>query len=404
MFSTPEGRAWVVLLTAFAIFCILAITVPLSIRWYVINATVAPPTSLKPIDSSVRIRASKEREFRAVTQDRDDVGEGTVIVTEKHSRGFVRLFENSTLTLYNDTQVVLSRVRTPRYKMSARANEIVIEVNRGRVTIGAASPAPPDERALRMVVKTPHAQVVLQEGSYSVFVSKTETQVTSRLGKATIKTQSETQTWRNGRCRVTPGGVIEGPLPPEQNLISNGDFTSILGSSWKEPVRNRQDEADPWGEAKIVAVDGRTMLSFNRRGARTHGELSTIQMVEKDVRDFSSLRFSCEVQVRQQSLAGGGYESTEFPIMVELIYKDALGDSRSKHWGFYYLDPGAGPEWKTLVNGIKVVQDEWYLFETDNLMQSLGDFAPVYITSLRVYASGWDFESAITNISLQVME
>jgi hypothetical protein len=402
--STPEGRAWGILLTAFILFCILAITVPFTVRWHLINATHIPETALKPIQAAVRIRESENTEFLAVTHDRDDIVEGTVIATDEHSRGFVRLFENSTLTLYNDTELLMKRVRTPRYRSSSRSNEITIQIRKGRVAIGAAAPAPPDERALQLTVQTPHASVTLEEGRYSVLVDSAETQVTVLLGKATIDTGDETQTWRNGRCRVVGGTHIDGPLPPEQNLIVNGNFDAILGSGWQEPTRVRQDPGDLLGEAGIAATNEKTMLSFKRLGARTHGEQSTIQFVDKDVRDFSSLKFGCEIQVNYQSLAGGGYESTEFPIMIELKYKDAFGDSRSRYWGFYYLDPGTGPEWKTMINGIKVVQGEWYLFESDNLMQTMGELAPVYIESIRIYASGWDFDSAITGVSLQVKE
>lgn len=404
MLSTPEGRAWGILMTAFILFCILAVTAPFSIHWHLANATRTPETALKPIEAAVRIRTPQNNEFLAVTQDRVDIVEGTVIATDEYSRGFVRLFENSTLTLYNDTEIVLSRVRTPRYKSSPRPNEITIQILKGRVAIGAAAPAPPDERVLRLTVQTPHAQVLLEEGGYSVLVSETETQVTARLGKATIVTAYDSQSWRSGRCRVGNDGQIDGPLPPEQNLIVNGSFDAILGSGWLEPIRIRQDPDDPLGEVEIVATNGKTMLSFRRLGARTHGEQSTVQYVDQDVRDFASLKFSSEIRVNYQSLAGGGYESTEFPIMIELKYKDALGGSRSRYWGFYYLDPGAGPEWKTMVNGIKVVQGEWYLFESTNLMQATSEWVPVYIESIRIYASGWDFDSAITGISLQVKE
>jgi hypothetical protein len=57
-----------------------------------------------------------------------------------------------------------------------------------------------------------------------------------------------------------------------------------------------------------------------------------------------------------------------------------------------------------MVNGLKVVQGEWYPYQSDNLLQSLGDVRPVHIESLRVYASGWDWNSAITNISLLVQQ
>ena len=55
-----------------------------------------------------------------------------------------------------------------------------------------------------------------------------------------------------------------------------------------------------------------------------------------------------------------------------------------------------------MINGTKVIQGEWLPFETDNLMQSMADSLPVHIDSLRVYASGWDWNSEITNISLLV--
>ena len=111
-----------------------------------------------------------------------------------------------------------------------------------------------------------------------------------------------------------------------------------------------------------------------------------------------------EVRVNEQSLLAGGYESTEFPVMVELRYRDTDDDTRFQYWGFYYLNPGTGPEWRKVVNGTKVPQGEWYLFESDNLMQTLGEARPVRIESVRVYASGWDWDSAITNVSLLVQE
>ena len=401
MLSIPTGKAWGVLLTAFAIFCILAIAVPLSIRWYVANATVLQDTALEPIDAAVYVRSLKETEFIAITKGRVHVAEGATVATDGHSRAFVRLFENSTLMVYNDTEVVLGRVRAPRFESSPLPNRVHIDIHHGRVAIGVALPV---DRALDLRVQTPHADMVLEEGSYSISVDPAQTNVTVvRLGQATISARGEKLSLRDGRCRVVPGMSIEGPLPPEQNLIVNGDFSAVLGSGWETPIVHRQDESDPFGEARIAAVDGKTVLQFRRIGARTHGELSTTQRVDKDVRDFTSLKLGCEVRVDHQSLPGGGFDSTEFPVMVELKYRDVLGDLRSRYWGFYYRDPGTGPHWKEMVNGIKVIQGEWYLFETENLMQSMSE-PPVYIDSVRIYASGWDLESAITNFALYVQE
>lgn len=404
MWKTPERRAWVVLLTAFAIFCTLAISVPLSIRGYLTQSMSPQHTTLKPIDAAVHVRHLSESQFLAISDDRPDLAEQTVIVTDSRARAFLRLFESSTLTMYNNTEVVLLRTRSPRFDLSRRPNEIVIRVNRGRVTVAVALPT---QRAVSLHVQTPHADIVLEEDNYSILVTSQDTQITASMGKATLTASvggRETRTWRNGRCRVTAEGLVEGPLPPTQNLVANQNFTSVLGSAWSVPLLTRQDENDPLGQARIDTLDGVTALVFQRYGARTHGELSTTQLIDKDVRDFASLQLSCQVRVNHQSLPGGGFESTEFPIMIELNYRDAQGNPRARYWGFYYLDPGSGPEWRKMINGIKVVQNEWYFFESDNLMQSMGELAPTHIDSLRIYASGWDLDSAITHVSLLVQE
>jgi len=407
VFGTPEGRAWGILLTAFAVFCALVVSVPLGIRWYIVNTMDDQLTILEePIDGAVYVKEPRSTDYIRVTQRHDELAEGSTVTTDERLRAFLRLFDGSTLTLYNDTEIVLERVRSPRFEISPRPNEIQVRVERGRVAIGVASPL---DRELDASVLTPHARVLLEEGSFSVVVDESQTELTIRPirpGEARVITAKKTLRLNSGRCRVTADGQIEGPLPQEKNLIVNGDFDAVLDRGWEAPEQQRQDENDPFGEARVVALEGQNILAFTRQSATTHGETSIIQFIDKDVRDFESLRLSCEVLVNHQSLAGGGYESTEFPVMIELRYRDSVGNPRSRYWGFYYLDPGTGPEWRTMVNGIKVVQGEWYPFETENLMQdqSMRDIRPAHVDAVRVYASGWDWDSAITNIALLVQE
>jgi hypothetical protein len=407
--STPEGRAWGILLTAFAIFCILVVSVPLSVHWYIRNATVAQDVTLEePIDGTVYVQEPRGTELIATTHRRDDVAEGTTVATDDHLRAFLRLFDGSTLQLDYNTRIVLQRVRSPRFTASPRPNEIRIYVERGQVDIGVSAPM---RRAMLMAVVTPHAEITLKEGSFSVGVGAEQTELairTIRPGEATITAAGETLRLASGRCLVrdpVPQGMsaIQGPLPPDQDLVVNGSFESVLDRGWEEPEQQR-DPADPVGDIGIAATDGKPVLEFSRYGAETHGETSITQIIDQDVHRFTSIRLTFEVLVNHQSLAGGGYKSTEFPIMVELKYRDPLDNLRSLYWGFYYLDPGTGPEWRTMVNGLKVVQGEWYPFQSDNLLQSMGDIRPEHIESLRVYASGWDWHSAITDISLLVQQ
>ena len=403
MVNTPEGRAWAILLIAFAVCVTLVVSVPLLVRWYLIDSTNMEETTLgDPMDGAVYIKEPRGVDFIRVTARDEHIAEGTTIATDERLRAFLRLFEGSTLTLFNDTQVSLVRARSPRFSASPLGNRIEIRVDRGRVAIGVASSI---ERALHLTVKTPHAEILLEEGNFSVMVTEADTQVTIRSvrpGKATVMANGEMRQFASGRCRIAKDASIEGPFPPEQNLIANGDFSAVLDRGWEQPERQRQLESDPLGEVQIIPVQGKNVLAFKRLGAVTHGETSITQLIDRDVRDFSSLKLAFEVRVTSQSLPGGGYESTEFPVMLELVYRDPAGTPRSRFWGFYYLDAGTGPEWRTMINGIKVVEGEWYQFESDNLMVSMADLRPVHIDSLRVYASGWDWDSAITNISLLV--
>ena len=403
MFSTPESKAWAVLVTGFCLFCALAVGIPLLVRSYVIRATTVEASVLDPVEGIVYVKSPGDKDYVMVTQRSNEIPEGASIATGEDRTSFLRLFDDSTLTLYNDTEIVLERVRAPRYDASPRPNNIQLRVVRGRVGIAVASPI---KGTSQIDVRSPHARLELQEGSYSVDVVEDETQLTIRTirpGEATVIGDQDKRTVNWGRCRIVEGQPIEGPLDPQQNLIVNSDFSSPLGRGWEEqPVQ--RDERDPEGVTEIVVQDGKTLLHFERGGALTHGETSIIQDIGKDVRDFASLRLSFEVLVNWQSLPGGGYLSTEFPVMVELGYKDNAGNALSRYWGFYFLDPGEGPEYVKMINGTKVIQGEWYPFESDNLMLSLRDNRPVYIDFVRVYASGWDWDSAITDISLWVQE
>lgn len=102
-----------------------------------------------------------------------------------------------------------------------------------------------------------------------------------------------------------------------------------------------------------------------------------------------------------QSLGGGGYLSSEFPIIVRLDYKDAYGNDNFWTHGFYFKDPIE--DWP-IRDGEKIPRFVWYPYESPNLMEQLGDVKPALITSVRVYASGWDYQSMVSQVQLLAKE
>ncbi len=398
--KNPERLAWMILAIAFAVFCFLAAGIPLGIRWYVINATQVHKMSLAAIRGTVQVQEPEAEVPIAVTGTKDDVPEGSTITTDATSQAFVEFFEDSTLHLYNKTQVIIHKTQSPRFGLSSEPNTITLEVTGGRARIGVA---PSMASPLNFRVQTPHAAVELEEdGSYSVEVSSEEFQLTVRDGRAKVMAMGKAVELGPGeRTTVEIGREPLGPLPAERDLIVNGDFKEPLTVGWRD-YHSQVDPDEVSGKAEILVVGDRQAVRFWRMGkAANHGETGIIQVIDKDVRDFTSLELYISVRLLDQSLAGGGTLSSEFPIIVRLDYKDPNGNDNFWTHGFYFKDPIEN--WP-IIDGEKIPRFVWYPYESPNLMEQLGDVKPAHITSIRIYASGWDYQSMASQVQLLAKE
>jgi hypothetical protein len=238
----------------------------------------------------------------------------------------------------------------------------------------------------------------LGEGSFSIEVNEDGTQVTTRLGEAQLIAADTVVSLAAGeRSMVSPGEAPSSPLPAEQNLLVNGDFSEPLDGVWDvykvEPPSGAVTTA-----VEIFEVGNRNVLEFNSQGEdNLHSEVGIIQEIDKSVQDFDSLRVHLEVRLERQSLPGGGTLGSEFPIMVHLAYKDANGSDRDWYRGFYYVPP---PEDWLLFDtpdnsSERVARFLWYPYESVNLLDSLGTEKPVDIKYIRIYASGWIYQARI---------
>jgi hypothetical protein len=400
MRKNPERLAWITLTIAFATFCFLVVSIPLGIRWYVINAAQVHETSLSAIGGTVQVQEPEADVRIAVIDTKGDVTEGSIIITDPTSQAFLEFFEDSTLHLYNKTRVIIQKTQSPRFGLSSKPNTIALEVTGGRVRIGVA---PSMKSSLNFQVQTPHAAVELQEdGSYSVEVSSEEFHLTVRDGQAKVIAMGKmVELGRGERTTVEIGGKPLGPLPAERDLIVNGDFKEPLTVGWRA-YHEQVDPKEVSGKAEIITFGDRQAVRFWRIGkASNHGETGIIQIIGKDVRDFTSLELQLSVRLLDQSLAGGGTLSSEFPIIVRLDYKDINGNDNFWTHGFYFKDPTVN--W-SIINGEKIPRFVWYPYESPNLMEELADVKPATITSVRIYASGWDYQSMASEVQLLAKE
>lgn len=399
MRNNPERLAWTVLLLAFTTFCVLAVTIPFGVRWYLLNSMTAEATAVTSVRGTVLAEARKVSLPIPITDgSTTEAEEATVITTDGTSQAILTFFNDSTLTLYSETSVRIQRARAPRFSLGRRPDTIVVELERGRVRAVATS-----RSELLFEVRSPHAVVSLGEGSFSIEVNEEGTQVTARTGRARLVAADKMVSLTSGERSMVP--LAESPSPPlpaEQNLLVNGDFSAPLEGVWEV-----YDVEPPGGvvttSVKIIESGNRQVAAFLSQGQdNLHSEVGIIQEVDKSVQDFDSLRIQLDVRLERQSLPGGGTLGSEFPVMIHLAYKDADGNDRDWYHGFYSTPPLENwPLFNAPDNSSeRIARFFWYPYESVNLLDSLGTTKPVHIKYIRIYASGWIYDALITDVAL----
>lgn len=403
MRKNPERLAWVVLGTAFVTFCVLIVSIPLGVRFYLISAYQDQDTQLERIEGTLQVRRADGSAPQAVTASAVlDPGDRVVLGgTDWASLGF---FERSNVFLFGNTDMELIHVRSPRFQMSDRPNEVILSLAAGMVRAGVALPT---DRETRFQVVTPHASLDLAEGSYRIEVTNPTTQITVLRGRAIVRSGGSRMVLLQGmRTKVDLAGVAADPLPAAQNLVVNGDFREPVSTGWI----TRSVVLDPLvtpPSVELVQDGGRGAVRLVRRETDDghHTEAHIYQRLDHDVRDFRVLEITLDVLLEFQSLSGGGQLSSEFPIIVRLNYKDRWGNDQFWTHGFYYQNRDnyfvAADRWGR-PTGEQITRGVWYPYESGNLFELLGDNAPVQVTGLDIYASGWNYDSLVTEIQLIV--
>lgn len=399
--------AWMVLLSAFAVFCLLAVSIPWGTYRFVRTATAAQMASVEPIrGTSGTVLMQIGRLSTQPVSAPMDAPEGARITTDEASKAFIQFFEGSTLRLGPNTEVILRRMRAPRWRWSRAPNTLEIQVLRGRVTIGVAEPyfgVP-----LQCEVRSPHMQARLSEGSYRIDVAPQETQVVAYqkgykgVGRAEIQAAGETVVLGpRQRTRVPAGGPPSPPFSITENLLADSTFSRPLGEAWTvfhDQGGDGDDGVD--GQASIVEVEGRRAVQFLRRGSRDNSaDVGVSQQLNVELPDqATSLTLQAELKVLEQELAGGGFQSTEYPVIFRLKYKDAGGNDHVWYHGFYFK-PG-----NAMQNGEQVPRGRWYIYDSGNLLDPETGLnpPPVKLISLDVLASGHDYWSMVSVVWLLV--
>ncbi len=405
MRRNPERLAWTVLLISLFICVSLGVLVPLGLYRYV-NESIEPALiTLEVQQGTALVQRVPDTDPIGVTTTLANLLEGTAIQADENVQALLTIRSPDdesilqTVQIYGNTKLVIEQAHGPRFQLSAQPYQLGSRVDGGRVRITLAGNT---TRPVQSVVNTPQASTDLIEGSYSFEVSNDETQVTVRDGQAAVGAQGTILMLNpQQRTLVKLGSRPAGILSPERNLVTNGNFRLPLEGTW-EVYNDLQNPGEREGAVSIVSSGGQRAALIERVGAY-HAETGIRQSINRDVRDFRSLKLHFVVTIITQDVPVCGQAGSECPMMLRLDYKDANGTDRSFLQGFYAQpDPNnINPNYNTTSGSrnehIHVPFNFAYTYDSGNLMETL---SPSQITSITFYSSGHTYRASVAEIEL----
>ena len=408
--ENSERTAWLVLLVCFAIFMVLAVAVPAAALYTVRYASVAQVARLEPTQGTVLLYDRPgEAEPVAISAQRDNIHEGArVVAADEATQATLALNSDpatgdtlGSVQLYAGTDLTLTRLRRPVFDRSREPFRTQIVLNGGQARIFTSQS---DHRAIEVMLETPHGTIMLAPGSYQVSVSEEGTELTVRSGEAMLShvAGNELTTGAGQRAWLLASGDTGQAATPEINLVENGNFTPPVLDSW--PSYQIAEASTTPGKVQFSeGEDGRQVAQFIRMGdEKLHTEVGISQEVNKPVNVYDDLRIQLDVKALFQSLPGAGSLNSEFPLRVELSYRDVYGKDLAWGHGFFYREPEAGEPYPQVVDGTRVRQGQWFTYVSPNLIDVLSaqGTRPAFINSLRIYASGHNYQSMASEVYL----
>lgn len=413
----PERMAWLVLFGAFAACITLTILVPVLGIAFLRFSTFAHVSSIEYAptrpDQITPVRVSLPNASQPIAViDPTDVPENSRIETDpnENSRAYIQFFENSNAFIFPNSQIVLQEIRQPQFNLSDQQNSLVIEQPRGLVRYAVALPLNLSDdskaRAKQFLVRTPHFDVWLSPGSYRIQVTDQGSQVSVTDGSAAVRSRDgsrELVVEQGLRVIAEQGKPLADPIPAAQDLLAIGKFHDTLDCApnsitlWKCYTDQGGDGGDVNGSIGVVTLDNREAVQIKRANSGQNSAVTGLrQMIDRDVSDFRTLNLYADVRVDSHNLSGGGYLSSEYPLIIRMRYRDVNGEEAEYVRGFYAQNDTRNPT----ANGELVPRGIFVPIESSNLLASL-PIKPFRILSLEIYASGWDYESYVANVRLK---
>lgn len=420
-FKKVQRTAWIILLLASFTCLILAIGTPLSVRWFVLNSTRPLVVVIQPRSGIVSQQQSGSATSVLINDD-TEIRHDSILTLSENGDAFLLFYHPdtygteemsmpiATVQLFGRTEITIETAQTPRFASSKLPHRVMLYIQRGSNTQISVEN---NERPTTLFIRTPHGNVEMDQGAYTVVVERDQTEFSVNNGRAylTDPTSEDRPVLTDlQRVELTTDGIGEIFIGERDILRTrNGDFEEPLESTWEVYTRTG-DPAEDGGLLRQTTVqDGHRIVLLTRVGQQ-FAETGITQEINQDIHGAKSLQVRARVRVDVQTLGTCGSQGSECPIMLRIKYTDQSGAVREWLQGFYAIEGEDEPfcpscEWQA--RQIKVAQPGvWHNYESPDLLplfQELG-IEPATIYRVDIYASGHTYGAAIDEIAILVGE
>lgn len=422
MHSKPERVAWITMIGALAIFCLLCISTVIFAQWLVFESPTQLNVTLYVSRGTVGVAepdTSDEKAVRAMTSvARDDR-----VSTDVDAQGYLAVsdpYSNDTLatfTLFNDSAITVSGANRPRFNWSDNPYTVRLAGFTGQMDVWVREDL---DRQIDISIESAIGSARISDsGQYSIEQTPGGLRVTVQAGASTlIALDGQAQ-----HLAAETEGIIQVDNPVIRvnrapvSLLTNSRFEEVDESNW--PVgwicgfsESPEFPNAPRGEWEFANIDGRasihiTRMQENPGAGRTGCYQVLVDPVNGlDVSEYDTLKFRVTMQVHHQQLSACGSAGSECPIMLYMEYWDQYDSGVKRGWyhGFYAdYTPGVG---RTRCDSCyeeheRINKDAWYTYESENLFTLLPEgLRPGAITRLEFYAEGHQYEVMLSEVSL----
>ena len=430
---SPGRMAWLVLLLAFGMFCVLTITTALAIYLYLFQSTETIPAVLQVSQGTVGVTGSDFVE--TVQRERQDLtNTQTSISTDSLSQATVQFrdvpaFEGAAsrllaaVALQSNTFITFERASRPRFDWSLNQHSISFSNLKGKLDVFVTGAK---NKPFLLSVGTAGGLSVqfLDDGRYRVSATDDEVRILNVMGRASAYFADDMSSLRTvpagqelvvrlGNRTIEPRATIRNVLASSLFSIQYTDQGPprdelSLPANWGCLV---EQDSDPRGMYSLEVFDGRFGLRLRRLdNATSHGEVRCTQPFGEggiDVSGFDSIKVIVTFYVSSQSLSQCGILGSECPLMLRLRYEDRLAVGRTWIRGFYF-DKEVITDYPTLcstcIQEHEIINKQaWYTFESENLLSVIGaNDHPESLSWIALEASGHQFDTIVSEILLLV--